>query len=271
MFALFAWLTLAAPAPGAAQADGDQPVDLELVIAVDVSRSMDFYEAELQRQGYAQALRHPEFVRTIQQSGLHGRIAIAYVEWAGAHHQQTIADWTVIDSAESAAAIAELIQLAPIVREFRTSIGQAIAHSAAMFDDNGFDGVRRVIDVSGDGANNQGQQVELARDAAVERGITVNGLPIMTGRANSSGWLTVDNLDQYYADCVIGGAGAFLIPVRDRGEMVEAIRRKLLLEIAGRVPQPEARVIRAAAATDCLIGEKAWQLYRGQGGWSDPF
>ena len=249
----------------------DMPVDLELVIAVDVSRSMDFYEAELQRQGYAEALRHPDFIATIRKSGLHGRIAATYVEWAGTHHQKTVADWAVIDDAQSADQFAELIQLASFEQEFRTSISQAIAYSAELFENNGFTGLRRVIDVSGDGANNQGLQVDLARDQAAARGITINGLPIMTGRANPFGWLTVEHLDRYYADCVIGGPGAFLIPVRERGELVEAIRRKLLLEIAGLVPSSPARIMPIASRVDCLIGEKAWQHYRGQRGWDDPF
>lgn len=249
----------------------DIEVDLELVIAVDVSRSMDFYEAELQRQGYAQALRHPRFLETIRQSGLHQRIAITYVEWAGTHHQKTVAEWSVIDGFESADALADKIQLAPFEQEHRTSISQAIAHSAALFESNGFRGLRRVIDISGDGANNQGLQVDLARDAANERGITINGLPIMTGRRNSYGWLNIDNLDQYYADCVIGGPGAFLVPVHERGELVEAIRRKLLLEIAGRMPEAEARLIPVAAPVDCLIGERAWERYRGQRGWDVPY
>ena len=249
----------------------DIPVDLELVIAVDVSRSMDFYEAELHRQGYAQALRHPDFIATIRKSGLHGRIAATYVEWAGAHHQKTVADWAVIDNAQSANQFAEQIQLASFEHEFRTSISQAISYSAELFDDNGFAGLRRVIDVSGDGANNQGMQVDLARDAAAALGITINGLPIMTGRANPFGWLTVEDLDRYYADCVIGGPGAFLIPVRERAELVDAIRRKLLLEIAGSVLAPQGRLVKVAIETDCLAGEKAWQLYRGQRGWDDPF
>jgi hypothetical protein len=250
----------------------DIDVDLELVLAVDVSRSMDFYEAELQRQGYAQALRHPDFLNAIQSSGLHQKIAGTYVEWAGTHHQKTVAGWAVIDGEDSADRFAEQIQLAPFAQEYRTSISEAIVHAATLFEGNGFNGLRRVIDVSGDGANNQGGQVDVARDAVTALGITVNGLPIMTGRTNTFGWLSIGNLDQYYADCVIGGPGAFLVPVRERGELVEAIRRKLILEIAGLTPTLEARLVPVGAApVDCLVGERAWENYRGQRGWNDPF
>ena len=256
-------------APGATAAE-EIPVDLELVIAVDVSRSMDFFEAELQRQGYARAIQHSQFLRAVTESGLHGRIAVTYIEWAGTHYQKTVADWVMVDGQESAAELAELIQLAPFTHEFRTSIGHAIAYSMALFEDNGFAGLRQVIDISGDGANNQGVPVDEAREAAIAAGITINGLPIMTGRSNPYGWLTIDNLDEYYADCVIGGPGAFLVPVRERSQFIEAIRRKLLLEIAGLTPEPESLVIpiQARPTVDCLIGERQWERYMRR--WSDP-
>lgn len=242
-------------------------VDLELVIAVDVSRSMDAVEGALQREGYAQGLQHPTVLDAIAQSGAHGRIAVAYVEWAGSHYQKTVADWMIVDGPSAADRFAELIRRAPYMHEFRTSISQALAYSAAMFEENGYSGLRRVIDVSGDGANNMGTPVIEARQAVLERGITINGLPIMTGRQNPYGWFTIEHLDRYFADCVIGGPGAFIIPIRERDGFAEAIRRKLLLEIAGRSPVRRTLVHRVQSASDCLIGERQWQRFMRDRQW----
>jgi hypothetical protein len=232
----------------------DTPVDLELILAVDVSRSMDTDEQKLQRDGYVAALTHPDVVAAITQ-GRHGRIALSYVEWAGPDTQYKVMDWRVIDGPESAGAFAAELARAPIQRFHGTSISNSLAFLAPQFDNNGYEATRRVIDVSGDGPNNMGIPIEVAREPIINAGITINGLPIMIKRMG--GLFSIDNLDVYYEDCVIGGFGAFLVVVQSADQFAEAIRRKLVLEIAGREPQ----VIPAAAPSsgkriDCLIGEK---------------
>jgi len=232
----------------------DTPVDLELILAVDVSRSMDTDEQKLQRDGYVAALTHPDVVAAITQ-GRHGRIALSYVEWAGPATQYKVMDWRVIDGPASARAFAAELARAPIQRFRGTSISNSLVFVAPQFDNNGYEAKRRVIDVSGDGPNNMGIPIEMARDPVVSAGITINGLPIMIKRAGD--FTSISNLDVYYEDCVIGGFGAFLVVVRSADQFAEAIRRKLVLEIAGREPQ----VIPAAATAngkriDCLIGEK---------------
>ena len=234
------------------------PVDVELVIAVDVSYSMDPDEQSLQREGYVLALTSKEFLQALRQ-GAHGKIAITYFEWAGQSDQKILMPWRVIDGPESADAVAAEISRAPYRRASRTSISGALRFAKPLFDDSGYRGLRRVIDVSGDGANNAGPLVELTRDDVLAAGITINGLPIMIRRSRGS-MMDIDNLDVYYEDCVIGGPGAFVVPIHDRSQFVEATRTKLILEIAGR--QPEARVVPAAAKeprVNCLIGEKLWQ------------
>ena len=230
----------------------DMPVDLELVLAVDVSRSMDPDEQKLQRDGYVAALTHPEVISAITQ-GRHGRIALAYVEWAGPTTQYKVMDWRVIDGPESAGAFAAELARAPIQHFRGTSISNGLAFVAPQFDNNGYVATRRVIDVSGDGPNNMGIPIEVARALVVRAGITINGLPIMIKR--SGGFASISNLDVYYEDCVIGGFGAFSVVVQSADQFAEAIRRKLVLEISGLEP----RVIPAAAPAgriDCLIGEK---------------
>lgn len=239
----------------------DVPVDLELILAVDVSRSMDPEEQQLQRDGYVAAIQHPEVVAAITQ-GRHGKIALTYVEWAGPEIQDQVLDWRAIDGPASAAAFAAELARAPIQRFRGTSISNSLAFVAPQFDNNGFEARRRVIDVSGDGPNNMGLPIELAREAVVGAGITINGLPIMIKQA--SGFASIDNLDVYYQDCVIGGFGAFLVVVQSADQFAEAIRRKLVLEIAGRAPD-QPRIIPAATTVanriDCLIGEKLRQQW----------
>jgi hypothetical protein len=233
-------------------------VDVELVIAVDVSYSMDPDEQALQREGYITGLTSPEFLNALRQ-GMHGKIAITYFEWAGSADQQIVVPWRLIDSPASARAFADEVARAPYRRAYRTSISGALRFAQPLFEGSGFRGLRRVIDVSGDGVNNQGVPVTLTRDEALERGITINGLPILLKRP-SPATMDIENLDVYYEDCVIGGPGAFVIPIRGRDQFREATRTKLVLEIAGR--QPPARVIPAAASApriSCLIGERMWQ------------
>ena len=232
----------------------DTQVDLELVLAVDVSRSMDMDEQNLQRDGYVAAFRHKEVIDAIA-SGPNGRVAVSYVEWAGPSFQRTLVPWTVIDGEASAQAFADRLAKAPISREHGTSISHSLIYVGPSFEGNGFAGDRRVIDVSGDGPNNMGVPVTIARDPLVQAGITINGLPIMIKRAG--GFASIENLDIYYEDCVIGGTGAFLVPVTDIHKLASAIRRKLVLEIAARPGAfVRASQVKPEPRVDCMIGEK---------------
>jgi hypothetical protein len=217
----------------------DLPVDLELVLAVDVSGSVDEVEARLQREGYIAALRHPRVIEAIR-GGILGRIAVTYVEWAGVEFQRTLLDWTLIEDQESAAAFADALAEAPLTSERWTSISGAIDYAVPLFDGNGFKGLRRAIDISGDGYNNRGRPAEQARDDAVAAGITINGLPIVNDRPNPWGGLAPQNLDLYYEQRVIGGPGAFIVVAKDYSAFASAILSKLLLEVAGEQPPPGA-------------------------------
>lgn len=254
---LTALLSPARPAPAA-----DIPVDLELVLAVDTSFSMDQEEQRLQLEGYVQAFRHPEFLTTLR-AGLHRRIAVAFVEWGGVGFQRVKVDWTLIDGEASASAFADSLDRHHLVSLPRTSIADAISYASTLFDGNGYEGIRRVIDVSGDGPNNQGVPVTEARDEAVARGITVNGLPILLRKGETAGYFDLENLDVYYQDCVVGGPGSFIVPVRDRNSFSEAIRRKLILEMAGGMPklQPAQFSLKPSPRVDCLIGERLWRQW----------
>ncbi len=260
--AAFAGLGFAAPrAPqqlaqrGASDA---MAVDVEVALAVDVSYSMDPEEQALQREGYMAAITSREFMHAVSQ-GMHGRIAMTYFEWAGMHHRQIIVPWRVIDGPETADAFAADIGRARYTRASRTSISGAMLFAMPLFEGSGYRGVRRVVDISGDGVNNNGPPVTLTRDEVLAKGITINGLPIMLKRPNP-GTLDIENLDIYYEDCVIGGPGAFVIPIRERDQFKDAIRTKLVLEIAGRTP--ERRVVPVASdkpRVSCTIGERLWQ------------
>jgi hypothetical protein len=253
--------TFAAPNPPRFFADkrpSAVPVDVELVLAVDISFSMDPEEQALQREGYIRALTSTEFLRALRE-GANGKIAVIYVEWAGAHDQKIVMPWRLIEGPESADAVAGEISRAPYRRASRTSISGALHFSKTLFDTSGYRGLRRVIDVSGDGANNAGPLVAVTRDEIVAMGITINGLPIMLNRPNM-GYSDVAELDVYYEDCVIGGPGAFVVPIRERDKFIEATRTKLVLEVAGRTPG--AKVIPVDAAkprVSCTIGERMWQ------------
>jgi hypothetical protein len=242
----------------AAAKDANPTVDVELVLAVDVSYSMDLDELALQREGYAQAIVSKEFLQALK-NGPHGRIAITYFEWAASTDQKIVIPWRLIDGPETADAVANEIAKTPIRRASRTSISGAINFAMPLFEENPHRGLRRVIDISGDGPNNNGAPVVIARDAAVEKGIVINGLPIMVKEPSYS-TMDIDNLDLYYEDCVIGGTGAFVVTIKDRDKFKEAIRTKLLLEVAGRTP--ERPVVPAAGReprVNCMIGEKIWQ------------
>jgi hypothetical protein len=243
-------------------------VDVELIIAVDISYSMDPDEQVLQREGYIKGLTSSDFLNAVRQ-GMHGRVALTYFEWAGAADQRVIVPWRVIDGGATAKTFVDEIASAPYRRSYRTSISGALQFASPLFDNSGYRGIRRVIDVSGDGANNQGPPVTIVRDQVLERGITINGLPIMVKRP-SQHTMDLENLDVYFEDCVIGGPGSFVIAINSRDKFLEATRTKLVLEIAGYTPKP--RVIPASAAKpriSCMIGERMWQ-YRWGGGRDDP-
>src|SRR5712671_1536157 len=189
--------------------DNTPSVDVELVLAVDVSYSMDMDELAIQREGYAQAIISKEFLQALK-TGPNGKISVTYFEWAASSDQKIIIPW-------------------------------------------------RVIDISGDGPNNNGAPVTTARDAALEKGIVINGLPIMVKEPSYS-TMDIDNLDFYYEDCVIGGPGSFVVTIKDREKFKEAIRTKLLLEVAGRTPErPIVPVAAKEPRVSCMIGEKIWQ------------
>jgi hypothetical protein len=249
---LAAWSAgIAAPtrAPGLADNRPNAvPVDTELVIAVDVSYSMDPDEQALQREGYILGLTSREFLTALRE-GAHGKIAITYFEWAAINDQKIIMPWRLIDGPEAADAVANEIARAPYRRAPRTSIYGALQFAKPLFDASGYHGVRRAIDVSGDGPNNMGPSVTLARDEVLAAGITINGLPIMLGRPGGGyGMYRVyENLDIYYEDCVIGGPGSFVIGIKERAQFKDATRQKLVQEIAG--TSPKANVIPAQART----------------------
>ena len=240
--------------------DASPSVDVELVLAVDVSYSMDLDELALQREGYAQAISSKEFLQALK-NGPNGRIAVTYFEWAASGDQKIIIPWRLIDGPESADAVAAEIMKTPIRRASRTSISGAIYFAMPLFDEDPYHGIRRVIDISGDGPNNNGSPVTMARDEALAKGIVINGLPIMVKEPSYS-TMDIENLDYYYEDCVVGGPGSFVVSIKNREEFKEAIRTKLLMEVAGRTP--ERRVVPVAddakqPRVSCMIGEKIWQ------------
>jgi Protein of unknown function (DUF1194) len=256
--------TSAAPAPRdeashvVADKAGAPQVDVELILAVDVSYSMDMDELAVQREGYAQAIVSKEFLQALK-AGPTGRIAITYFEWAASSDQKIIIPWRVIDGPESAGAVSDEILKTPIRRASRTSISGAIYFAMPLFEENQYKGLRRVIDISGDGPNNNGAPIVPARDEALSKGIVINGLPIMVKEPSYS-TMDIDNLDWYYEDCVIGGPGSFVVPIKDREKFKEAIRTKLLQEVADKTPAP--RVVPVAEKeprVSCTIGEQIWK------------
>lgn len=251
-FLIGCWLGLPAVGPAAAE-----KVDLELVLAVDVSGSMDMQELALQRDGYVAALAHPEVVNAIR-GGYAGRIAIIYVEWAGPGSQSIAVPWTAVHDTASAEAFAAAVAAAPVARIRGTSISGSLAFTSGLFEGNGFEGTRRVIDISGDGPNNMGVPVEPVRDRVIAQGIVINGLPLLIRPSMMAAYGDF-GLEEYYRDCVIGGPGAFVVAVQEIRRMAEAVRRKLVFEIAGGPSRIIPVAFRPARGkTDCLIGEKMW-------------
>lgn len=260
--ALLLWA--AAPLESAAQTSGAIEVDVELVLAVDVSRSMTERELQIQRRGYAEALTSAAVARAIK-NGLIGKIALTYVEWGGVYWQRVIVDWRIIENEADLAAFAQAITANFDGALRRTSISSAITYAADSIDANNFEALRRVIDISGDGPNNEGPPVTGARDDALARGMIINGLPLMT-REGMGVRFHLEDLDAYYHNCVIGGPGSFVIPVTNWDEFPEAVRRKLVLELAGSQAMPVHKAQYTGstdAGYDCLIGEKIWQRFIG--------
>ncbi|NGM21791.1 DUF1194 domain-containing protein [Roseomonas stagni] len=212
-------------------ARADEPVDVALVLAVDVSRSIDEDEARLQREGYRSAVSDPKVVEAIR-GGMLGSIALCYIEWAGIEYQRTVIPWTRIAAQPDADGWAATLERAPRASLSWTSVSGAIEASRRALGECPHEATRKVIDVSGDGVNNSGPPAELARDRAVADGITINGLPILNDRP-TFGRAPPVPLDIYYRDSVIGGQGAFMIAAEDFESFGNAVRRKLIREIAG--------------------------------------
>eukprot|EP00752_Nemacystus_decipiens_P000869 g869.t1 len=216
---------LAAPA-AAQQID----VDLELVLAADGSGSIDDGELALQRDGYADAIADPEILKLIQ-GGLTGRIAVAYVEWGGPFSQHTIVDWTVIDGPESAAAFGAALRAAPRQAVGYNSISNAIDYSVGLTETNAYRGLRRIIDISADGPNIGGRPIQAARDDAIAKGFTINALLVLH-RDGSLPTRSPELLVAHYERDVIGGMGAFVMTVDENRTFAEAVRAKMILEVA---------------------------------------
>ena len=215
-------------------ADAEESVELLLVLAADISRSVDAQKFKLQRDGYAAALTHPRVVGAIR-AAPSGRIGICYVEWSGAGAQAVIVDWTSIGTAAEAQAFAEKVRQAPRLFMERTAIGAAIDFSVAQFNRSPFKAARRVIDVSGDGTNNIGRDVVAARDQALAQGITINGLAILSEvplAFNPQHTHPPGGLLKYYEDNVIGGPGAFAIAADNFGAFGQSLISKMIKEIA---------------------------------------
>ena len=229
--AILALLGCLGAAPGARA----ESVDLLLVLAADVSRSIDDGEFDLQRKGYAAALTDPRVLSAIV-GGHNHAIAVTYIEWAGDEEQKTVVDWSVIRDEEGAGGMAASILGAPRSFLGRTSISGAIEFAAGRFGAAPAQCDKRVIDISGDGTSNSGRPVTEARDEAVARGITINGLAIINSAANPGFAYHTHppgGLPSYYEQNVIGGPGAFLLVVENFGTFADAISRKLIAEIAG--------------------------------------
>ena len=214
-----------------------QEVELELVLLADASGSIDQAEILFQRQGYAGAITDPAVLAAIRNSA-YGRIAVTYVEWAAAGTEDVVVPWTIIETAEDAAGFAAAL-IPPPRRAFgRNAIGSALLFGKRLIEDNEIEGWRRVIDFSGDSANNwNGPSIAEARAQVIAADITINGLPILCW--DCSGRPSNDDLERIYEERIIGGLGAFVVTADGRESFADAVRRKLILEISGLMPQTE--------------------------------
>lgn len=215
-----------------------EEVDLELVLLADASGSIDQAEIEFQRRGYAEAITHPEVLNAIA-DGLLGRIAVTYVEWGNAASQEIVVPWTIIDGRESALRLARALVTTPRMAYGYNAIGSAILFGEQLIEENDLKGLRKVIDLSADSANNwDGVPIEVARRSAIAKGITINGLAILCRDDDCSGRPISYDLEAAFKRDIIGGPGSFVITVDGHKEFAEAVRRKLILEIAGRAQAP---------------------------------
>ena len=246
--------------PARAATAGQVMVDVALVLAGDVSGSMTPGERQTEREGLAAALRDPDVLATIGSGGL-GRIAVTYVEWAGPREQWQVVPWTIIGDRQAAEAFAARLVRAPVVGGKLTSLSAGLLFAARQFAKSGISAEREVIDVSGDGPSNAGPPVVPVRDAIVADGITINGLPVseapQDGPHGGFYEYTGTDIGRYYKTCVIGGPGAFVMPVTDPSQFAAAMRRKLVLEIAARPARvmPVGFMVRKDGWRDCSAAE----------------
>lgn len=253
---LFETLAFAAVAWGAAGLANAEEVDVQLVLAADVSGSMSLDELRVQREGYVTALRSESVFRAVLSGGL-GRSALTYVEWAGIDEQLVVVPWTVVGSRGDLATFADEVAFRPgLPTSSRgTSLSFALLFAARLFDDNGLSSLGRVIDVSGDGDNSDGPPMAETRDAIVSRGITINGISVALPETDIHGPYAYlfesshEEIYQYYVENVIGGPGAFAMAVGNADDFAGSMERKLVLEIAGVRPDP-AYAMRSVAFLD---------------------
>ena len=227
-----------------AQASAPSEVDLLLVLAVDVSESINRREASLQRFGHAEALADPLVIAAIK-GGRLGRIAIAYLEWAGPNEQRLVIDWTIVSDRDSAQTLNKILMKEPISGGYWTSISAALETARRIVANAPYQALRRVIDLSSDGRNNAGEPLAPARKRVLSQGITINGLPVLAMRRNFT-WPPMPYLDHYFTDCVIGGPGAFSELVEGYNDVARVVRRKLIREIAGPLI-PSGKIIPVAS------------------------
>ncbi len=209
-----------------------EEVDLELVLLADASRSIDDAEIRFQRQGYADAITHPDVLGAIEQ-GFRQRIAITYVEWGDATSQEVVVPWTIVDGERTAAAFSQALLEAPRRAFGPNAIGNALAAAQALIEGNDIDAFRRVIDFSGDSANSFGGiPIAAARASALSADIVINGLAILCRQRDCGGRPNLYDLEDAFAKTIIGGPGSFVVTVDDRLSFADAVRRKMILEIA---------------------------------------
>lgn len=236
---LAAWLIGAGPMAAAAQEK--TAVDVELVLLADASNSIDDGEIRFQRQGYANAIVHPDVLSAIAK-GAYQRVALTFIEWGDLYSQKTVVDWMVVSDLASAKDFATRLMAAPRQAYGSNAIGEALAVAHQAIDTNAFEGHRKVIDFSGDSANNwSGRPIEEARKPALDAGIIINGLAILCRETDCSGRPVAYDLEQAFATRIIGGPGSFVITVDSAASFADAVRRKLILELAA-LPEGEVKL-----------------------------
>ncbi|MFI5030534.1 MAG: DUF1194 domain-containing protein [Reyranellales bacterium] len=238
---LFSLVLLVLPAMAQEKTQDKRDIDLALALGIDISGSIDPEEAKLQRQGYVMAFRDPVIVRAIL-GGPNGRIAVAYYEWSDSWMQKLLIDWTLLDSEPAIAAFAQRLDEAPISIARRTSISGAIRYAIPLFGRSPYEPTRKVLDISGDGSNNDGGLVTDMRYEALKEKIVINGLPIMNDRPNPFGFPNEEDLDRYYLACVTGGPRSFVEVAHNFEDFPRAVRKKLLQEVADRGPRSDSDI-----------------------------